>query len=212
MNLFVPKNKKKVRKVNINKSNIQNFEKEIYDLFNQGKIPYPIHLTKGNEESLINIFHYIDKKDWVFCSWRNHAHALLHGISKESLKSQILDGKSMYVSSKKHRFLSSSIAGGIIPISLGVALGLKRKKSKQKAWLFIGDMTSQMGLFHEAYKYSRNFNLPLEIVIEDNGKSVKTDTKKVWNLKKIDFPKDLFYYKYKLAYPPFGTGKWVTFK
>ena len=39
MNFFVPKNKKKVRKVNINKSNIQNFEKEIYDLFNQGKIP-----------------------------------------------------------------------------------------------------------------------------------------------------------------------------
>ena len=90
--------------------------------------------------------------------------------------------------------------------------GFKKKKSKQKAWLFIGDMTSQMGLFHEAYKYSRNFNLPLEIVIEDNGKSVKTDTKKVWNLKKINFPKDLFYYKYKLAYPPFGTGKWVTFK
>ena len=73
---------KKVRKVNINKSNIQNFEKEIYDLFNQGKIPYPIHLTKGNEESLINIFHYIDKKDWVFCSWRNFASWYIQGIFK----------------------------------------------------------------------------------------------------------------------------------
>ena len=52
------------------------------------------------------------------------------------LKSQILDGKSMYVSSKKHRFLSSSIAGGIIPISLGVALGLKEKNlNKRRGYL-----------------------------------------------------------------------------
>ena len=38
---------------------------------------------------------------------------------------------------------------------------------------------------------TEKFNLPLEIVIEDNGKSVKTDTK-VWNLKKINFPKIYF--------------------
>ena len=38
-------------------------------------------------------------------------------------------------------------------------------------------MTSKMGIFNEAYNYSRNFKLPLEIVIEDNGKSVYTDTK-----------------------------------
>ena len=42
----------------------------------------------------------------------------------------------------------------------------------KKVWLFIGDMTSTMGVFYEAYNYSRNFNLPLEIVIEDNGQSV----------------------------------------
>ena len=38
-------------------------------------------------------------------------------------------------------------------------------------------MTSQMGVFHEVYNYSKNFKLPLEFVIEDNGKSVNTDTK-----------------------------------
>ena len=61
------------------------------------------------------------------------------------------------------------------------------------------------------YNYSRNFNLPLEFVIEDNGKSVYTDTKKTWNLKKINYPKDIFYYKFKLGYPHHGTGKWVSF-
>ena len=53
-------------------------------------------------------------------------------------------------------------------------------------------MTSTMGVFYEAYNYSRNFNLPLEIVIEDNGKSVYTDTKKVWNIKNLNFLKTYF--------------------
>ena len=54
---------------------------------------------------------------------------------------------------------------------------LKNTK-KNKVWVFIGDMTSMMGSFYEVYNYSRNFNLPLEFVIEDNGKSVYTNTKK----------------------------------
>ena len=122
-----------------------------------------------------------------------------------------MTGKSMYISSKKNNFFCSSIAGGIIPIALGSALALKKKRSKQKVWLFIGDMTSTMGVFYEAYNYSRNFNLPLEIVIEDNGQSVYTNTKKTWNMKKLKFPKDVFYYKFKLGYPHHGTGQWVSF-
>ena len=62
---------------------------KFYDLYNKGKIPFPVHLTKGNEIQLCKIFQYISKKDWVFCSWRNHYHALLHGISKKNLSKSI---------------------------------------------------------------------------------------------------------------------------
>lgn len=210
MNIFIPKNKKKINPIQDPKI-ISSFESKIYKLFNEGKIPFPIHLTKGNEMKICKIFQYISKKDWVLSSWRNHGHALLHGIHKKKLLSQIIKGKSMYVSSKKNKFLCSSIAGGILPIALGLALSIKRKKQKNKVWVFIGDMTSMMGSFFEVYNYSRNFNLPLEFVIEDNGKSVYTDTKKTWNLKKINYPKDIFYYKFKLGYPHHGTGKWVSF-
>ncbi|MDC0326824.1 thiamine pyrophosphate-dependent enzyme [Candidatus Pelagibacter sp.] len=209
--IYIPKNKKKIKKNFFDVKKINIFEKKIFDLYNNGKIKYPIHLTKGNENQLVEIFKYIDQKDWVFTSWRNHAHALLHGIPEKKLEKQIMTGKSMYVSSKKNNFFCSSIAGGIIPIALGSALALKRKGSKQKVWLFVGDMTSMMGVFYEAYNYSRNFNLPLEIVIEDNGQSVYTDTKKTWNIKKLQIPKDIFYYKFKLGYPHHGTGQWVSF-
>ena len=210
MKIYFPKNKKIVRKKN-NPQIIKNFENKIYNLYNSDKIPFPIHLTKGNEEQLCEIFRYISKNDWVLSSWRNHGHALLHGMSEKKLLNQIVSGKSMYVSSKSNHFMSSSIAGSIIPIALGIALSIKKKKQKKKVWLFIGDMTCKMGVFYEAYNYSRNFNLPLEFVIEDNGKSVYTDTKKVWGMKKLNYPKDVFYYKFKLEYPHHGTGKWLSF-
>lgn len=209
----IPKKLKKIK----NKKNFTTekkiciFEKKIYDLYNQGKIKFPIHLTKGNEKILFEIFKFIDKQDWVFCSWRNHAHALLHGISEKKLLNQILSGKSMYISSKKNNFFSSSIAGGILPIALGVALGIKKLKKKNKVWVFIGDMTSQMGIFHEVYKYAQNNNLPIVFVIEDNGKSVYSDTKKTWGMVGLQIPKNVVYYKFKLGFPHHGTGKWVSF-
>ena len=207
----IPLGKKIVNKKIFDSSEISKFEKKIFNLYNSGKIRYPIHLTKGNEEILVKIFQYISKKDWVLCSWRNHAHALLHGISESYLLDQVVKGKSMYVSSKKKKFFCSSIAGGIIPIALGIALAIKKSRKNCKVWCFIGDMTSQMGVFYEAYRYSRNFKLPLEFVIEDNGKSVYTNTRKVWGNKKINIPKDVFYYKFKLKYPHHGTGKFVSF-
>ena len=102
--IHIPKNKKKIKKIFFDVKRIKIFEKKIFDLYNNGKIKYPIHLTKGNENQLVEIFKYIDQKDWVFASWRNHAHALLHGIPEKTLEKQIMTGKSMYVSSKKNNF------------------------------------------------------------------------------------------------------------
>lgn len=210
MKIQIPKNKKKISK-KIDKKIIEEFENKVFKYYNQGKIKYPIHLTKGNEEKITEIFSYISKKDWVLSSWRNHGHALCHGVSEKKLFDQIVNGKSMYVSSRKNKFISSSIAGGMLPIALGIALSIKKRKQKNKVWIFIGDMTFNMGVFYEVYNYSRNFKLPIEFVIEDNGKSVYTDTKKTWNIKKLKVPKDVFYYKFKLGYPHHGTGKWVSF-
>ena len=100
MKIYIPKNKKIVSKkqsVDI----ISKFEINIFKDYNSGKIPYPIHLSKGNEIQLTKIFRYISKKDWVCSSWRNHAHALLHGFDPIKLKKQIFDGKSMYSASNK---------------------------------------------------------------------------------------------------------------
>ena len=196
--------------MSVTKEQLINFEKKVKKVYEEGKILAPVHLSGNNEDILIEIFKKIDREDWVFSSWRNHYHALLHGIDEHELFNKILDGRSMSINSKNRNFYSSSIVGGIIPIALGAALALKRNKAKKTVWCFIGDMTFETGIFHECYKYSRNFDLPLKFVVEDNDLSTNTPTEFAWN-KKSTIPKDIIYYKYERLYPHHGTGSWVLF-
>jgi TPP-dependent pyruvate/acetoin dehydrogenase alpha subunit len=191
------------------------FERKVANLFNNKKIKSPIHLHTNNEFQLIKIFKKIKKQDWIFCSWRSHYHCLLKGVGEKKLLRSILQGRSISLCFKKEKIFSSAIVGGNIPIAVGVALGLKLKKKKNKVYCFVGDMTSETGIFNECLKFSRSYKLPIHFIIEDNQKSVCTDTKKVWKLKKLTYEKKknkfITYYKYKLTFPHSGAGVRVQF-
>jgi len=192
-----------------------NFEDNIATLFNDAKIKAPIHLYSGNEEFLIKFFKKIKKNDWVLCSWRSHYQCLLKGVPPRDVKNEIINGKSISLCFLDYKIYSSAIVGGSLPIAVGLAISLKRKKSKNKVYCFIGDMTSETGIAHECIKYSRNKNLPIHFIVEDNRKSVCTDTRKVWSKKKLTYEnvsdKFVTYYGYKLKYPHAGAGQRVQF-
>ena len=116
----------------------------------------------------------------------------------------------MGINSKKYKFYSSSIVGGGLPIALGISMGLKLKKSKQKVWIFVGDMTYETGTFIDCYKYAKNFGLPLNFIVEDNNMSTNTPTDKAWGKKMKRLP-GVIYYKYSRKFPHHGTGAWVLF-
>ena len=194
----------------MNKQDLIDFEKRVQEVYEAGEIRAPVHLSGNNEDQLIKIFEKIDKDDWVFSSWRNHYHALLHGFDSEELFNLIKEGRSMGINSVERKFYSSSIVGGTLPIALGVAQSIKLKKETNKVWCFIGDMTFETGVFHECYKFSRNFQLPIEFVVEDNNMSTNTPTDKTWG-KKSKIPDDVHYYEYERNFPHHGTGQWVLF-
>jgi TPP-dependent pyruvate/acetoin dehydrogenase alpha subunit len=210
MKLNIPNYLKKQKKVKITKEELIAFETEVAERYENGEILAPIHLSKDNEDELIEIFQYIHKDDWVFSAWRNHYHALLHGFDRQELMDSIIQGRSMATSSNVNKFYSSAIVGGIIPIALGTAMALKRRGSDRKVWCFIGDMTFETGGFYECHKYAKNFNLPLQFVVEDNNLSVHTPTDTTWGVKK-NIPSDVVYYRYENGYPHHGTGAWVNF-
>ena len=200
-----------VREINLTPEYLQKFESRVAEEYEAGGIKGPVHLSDGNEEQLIDIFSRVSDRDFVFSAWRNHYHALLHGIDEAFLFDEIRAGRSMGIMCDRPAFFSSSIVGGIIPIALGVALGLSQDTANDaRVWCFIGDMTYETGLFWEAYKFSQNRDLPITFVVEDNGKSVTTDTVGAWK-GKMPILDGVLHYEYTSKYPHHGTGKWVNF-
>lgn len=190
------------------------FEEDIASEFNSGKIKAPIHLYDGNESQIINVFKNINDDDWIFCTWRSHYQCLLKGVPKEQLKKDILDGKSITLCYPEYKIYSSAIVAGSIPIATGVAVDLKRKGLTNKVWCFVGDMASETGTFFENWKYSVNYDLPITYVIENNNKSVCTDTMKTWNCTNLYFKNEtrkILYYEYNSKYPHAGAGKRIQF-
>ncbi len=186
------------------------FEDRMTALFEAGKIKSPLHLAGGNELQLIEIFQEIDREnDWVLCSWRSHYHCLLKGVPPEEVMDAIIAGHSISLCFPKYKILSSGIVGGICPIGVGIAYGLKRAKLPGKVWVFCGDMTSLAGIFIESVRYANNHGLPIEFVIEDNGLSVCTNTLDSWGREwSGDKVRD---YVYTLTKPHVGIGRYVRF-
>ena len=179
------------------------FEHEIAEIFNSGQIRAPIHLYSGNEKSILEIFKSVQEQDWVFCSWRSHYQCLLKGVPPQELKQAILEGRSISLCFPQHRIYSSAIVGGHLPMAVGVALGIKKSKSSDHVWCFLGDMTSETGIAQTSIRYALNHKLPITFVIEDNSVSVLTETREVWGSQKLAFgsqknlllvPNKLFWY------------------
>ena len=199
-----------VRDIQHTTESLIDFENLIVKHWEEGKIRGPIHLSNGNEEQLIEIFKRIKTSDWVFSTWRSHYHALLKEVCPVWIEEEILKGKSITLCNVEEKFYSSAIVGGTIPIAVGAAMALKQQGSKDKVWCFVGDMAFETGGFMENYKYVKNFDLPIQFVVEDNGVSTNTPTVETWKVKS-EVPSDVIWYDYKKEWPHYGTGKWVIF-
>lgn len=201
----------------LTKQDLIDFEEDIANEFNAGNIKAPVHSHYGNEEQLIKIFKGVNPQDWVFSNWRSHFHCLLKGVPKDKLKQDIIDGKSITLCYPEYKVFSSAIVTGVIPIALGAAMTAYREKSDEHVWVFVGDMTSETGSFYECAKYAHAWDLPITFIVEDNGKSVCTDTNKIWNLSENTWEgmdgknSNIIHYKYENKYPHAGFGKRIQF-
>ena len=194
------------------KNDLITFEDEIAAEFNAGKIPYPVHLESGNEDQLIEIFKDVQPNDWIFGSWRLHLKCLLKGVPRETLRAAIRRGESMALCFPEYRVYGSAIVGGTVPIALGVAMAIKRASGIERVYCFVGDMTAHTGVVLECMHYLCAHELPLNLVIEDNGVSVCTETYKVWGKSPpLEWMWVKHRYEYRSKYPHAGAGKRVQF-
>ncbi len=216
----------------LTKNELIDFESKVRDLFLDGKINCPIHLSGGNEDQLISIFNTIEPKDYVISNHRNHYHYLLKGGSSQKLLDEILGlpsgvcggkSRSMHIYDKSINFLTTAIIGGSAGIACGIGLALKKKYSMQSTsgdidtldrphvWCFVGDGVEDSGFFLQSVRFSIARLLPVTFIIEDNDLAVESTKKDRWHNYAPMGAQNIIRYTYTRRYPHVGVGKHVSF-
>lgn len=216
-------------KVNVTKEELIAFEEEIAERFKNKEISAPVHLQSGGLDELIFIFEkYINENDYILGTWRNHIPCLLKGVPPETLIKAILNKQSIHLNFSQYKILSSGIVGGIFPIAVGIALGIKLKNDNNKVWVIAGDMSFTTGIARESLTYASNYSLPIGWICQDNNLSVCTNTRECWGSKKLwfeDFEEkenleynityykilNLFHFRYSSSYPHVNIKNRVQF-
>ncbi|AZZ36913.1 pyruvate dehydrogenase [Bdellovibrio sp. qaytius] len=156
-------------------------EEKLLNLFNEGLLSGTVHTCIGQELSGAVISEFLIKNDTIFSNHRCHGHFLsitddVNGLIAELMgkSSGVCGGRGGSQHLYKDGFFSSGIQGGFLPVSAGLALGHKFNQSKNIAVAFIGDGTLGEGAIYEAFNVASKWNLPLLVVLEDNGFSQST--------------------------------------
>jgi pyruvate dehydrogenase E1 component alpha subunit len=150
----------------------------------------PVHLSIGQEAIAVGVSLNLKLEDKVVSTHRSHAHYIAKGGDLFMMLSELIGsplgcckgrGGSMHIFDKSVGFMASvPIVGSSLPIATGLALAEKYLNSKNIVAAFVGDAALETGAFYESLNLAALKNLPLLIIIEDNGFSTYSNKKVRW--------------------------------
>lgn len=157
---------------------IRLFEERVVALYPAQEMKTPVHLCIGQEAIAAGVCAHLLKEDLLFTTHRCHGHTIAKGLSLSSIMAEFYGkktgccrgkGGSMHVSDPENGVLATSaIVGGPIALSVGAALSLKLRKSKNMATVFFGDGAVDEGIFYESLNFAALKRLPVLFVCENN--------------------------------------------
>ncbi len=156
---------------------IRRFEEHIQRLFMRGEVPGTTHLCNGQEAVCVGLAHALRGDDVLSATYRGHGHLLARGSDEVAVAAELLgraDGLcggragslNLFDPSRNH-IGSFAIIGGSIGAGTGAALGLKG--SGRVAVADFGDGATNHGYFFECLNFAKVYELPLVLVLENNG-------------------------------------------
>ena len=160
---------------------IRKVEERLLDLFSRGELSGTTHTSIGQEAIAAAVGINRGDADPVFSTHRCHGHFLASGGSPADLLAEIMGRRSALCGGRggsQHLhlgdFYSNGIQGGVVGNATGMALAEKLKGSGSVVIGFLGDGTLGEGLVYESLNFASLRDLPLLLVLEDNGYSQST--------------------------------------
>ncbi len=155
---------------------IRSFEQLLLDLFSAGDLDGTTHTCMGQEFVPVAISPVLRAADFVFSNHRGHGHYLARFDDPEGLLAEIMGregaicggiGGSQHI--KRANYLSTGVQGESVGVAVGVALNAKQRRTGGLALAYIGDGTWGQGLVYEALNLASLWQVPLAVVVENNG-------------------------------------------
>ncbi len=166
---------------------IRRFEEKCIELYSTQKIRGFLHLYIGEEAVAVGLMNALSDEDAVLATYREHAHALLKGVSAKSIMAEMFGkvdgcsrgrGGSMHLFDASKRFYGgSAIVAGGLPLAVGMALADKMQKRERVTVCIFGDGAVAEGEFHESLNLAALWNLPILFVCENNRYAMGTALK-----------------------------------
>jgi len=173
--------------------NIRHSEEELLKVFSDGKLRGTTHTYLGQESIAVAVGSFLNDEDIVVSNHRCHGHYLAYGGDLEKLFLEIkgsAEGVCKGVGGSQHlcykNFYTNGIQGGMVPVTIGMALAEKINKENSIAVIFIGDGTLGEGVVYESLNIASLLSTPVLFVVENNRYAQSTPISKNMSGKIID--------------------------
>jgi TPP-dependent pyruvate/acetoin dehydrogenase alpha subunit len=157
-------------------------EEEIARRYAEGKMRCPTHLSVGQEAVAAAVGLALRTDDLAVSGHRAHAHYLGKGGNLPAMIAEIYGkidgccrgkGGSMHLIDEAVGFMgSTAIVAGTVPVGVGLAYGIKLKRTSQVSCVFHGDAVVEAGVFFESASFAALKKLPVLFLCENNLYSV----------------------------------------
>jgi pyruvate dehydrogenase E1 component alpha subunit len=157
---------------------IRRFEEKAGEAYSLGKIGGFCHLYIGQEAVAVGSLGALGPADYIVCSYREHGHALVRGISARAVMAELFGkaagcsggkGGSMHLFDASLGFLGGhGIVGAHIPLATGMAFAAKYRETDQVSVCYFGEAAVNNGAFHEALNMAALWKLPVIYLCENN--------------------------------------------
>ena len=164
-------------------------------LFLQGRVVGGVYTAQGHEATTVGAAMALRDGDCIVPQHRDLGMHLVRGVSPRAVMCQWLacgnsptlgrDGQT-HIGDMHHGVVPMiSMLGESLPVACGVALTMKMRRRSTVTLASCGDGATNTGPFHEAMNFASVQQLPMVLVIENNGYAYSTPTAKQFVLENL---------------------------